>query len=271
MKRHVNGGSLSVNCLGLLAFVLLVGPACGDKSSDGGTGGTGGSSASGGSGGSRGGTGGSAGTGTGGAGGGTGGSAGSSGTGGAAGGTGGSTGGTAGSGSGGSAGTGGTGGTGGATGGSGGAGGAGGSTGGAGGSAGDAAGPAGGVDSFVGEWDYTDGQARLECPGRAPLTQNLGNDGSLLEFRAGAGVAPLILVGPNCNLRFDINGQTAVVQPNQMCMNNVAGQAATSRPTVFTFELRGQGAVQMSTWTITFTARPTEPCTMTAQGNLTRL
>jgi hypothetical protein len=264
MKRHVKGGLAANKPLGLLAIVLLAGLACSDSSDGGGTGGSGGSTASGGSGGSRGGsggsTGGSGGAGTGGASGGsTGGST-------ATGGTGGSTGGSSG-----------TAGAGGATGGSGGAGAggttgdAGGSTGGAGGSAGDAAGPAAGPERFIGEWDYTVGQAMLACPGRAPISQNLGNDGSLLAFQAGAGVAPLILIGVDCNLRFDIQGQTAVVQPNQMCMNAIAGQAATSTPTAFTFELREQGAVQMSTWTVTFTSRPTMPCTLTAQGTLARI
>jgi hypothetical protein len=264
MKRHVRGASSPGKHLGLLAIVLVAAVGCEDKSSGGGTGGSGGSSATGGSGGSRGGsggsTGGSAGSGTGGASGGSGGSTGTGGTGGATGGSGGS------AGAGGSAGgTGGSAGTGGA------AGDAGGSTGGAGGSAGDAAGPAGGPERFIGEWDYTVGQATLECPGRAPLTQNLGSDGSLLAFQAGAGASPLILIGVNCNLRFDIQGQTAVVQPGQMCMNQIAGQAATSKPTAFTFELKDQGAVQMSTWTVTFDSRPTMPCTLTNQGTLAKI
>ena len=47
-------------------------------------------------------------------------------------------------------------------------GGAGGATGGAGGSAGDASGPAAGPERFIGRWDYTMGEAKLECPGQAP-------------------------------------------------------------------------------------------------------
>ena len=175
MKRHVKGGLAANKPLGLLAVVLLAGLACCDSSGGGGTGGTGGSSASGGSGGSRGGSGGSTG--------------GSGGPGPAAPavaapagapppgeraarraaaaarpGRAGATGGTGGAGTGGATGD------------------AGGSTGGAGGSAGDAAGPAAGPELFIGEWDYTVGQAMLECPGRPPITQNLGNDGSLTRF-----------------------------------------------------------------------------------------
>ena len=260
MQRHVSRGLSTSKYWGLLVIVLAAAVACENDSSGGGTGGTGGSSAAGGSGGSRGGSGGA----TGGSGGTAGGS--TAGTGGSTGGSGGTggTGGSAGSGSGGTTG-GSTAGTGGST------GDAGGTTGGTGGSAGDAAGPAAGVESFVGEWDYTVGQAKLECPGSAPITQNLANDGSLLAFQAGAGVAPLILIGVDCNLRFDIRGQTAIVQPNQMCMNQIAGQAATSKPTAFTFELKDGGAVQMSTWTVTFAARPTMPCTLTNQGTLAKL
>jgi hypothetical protein len=205
MERYVKNSLAANKYLGLLAVVLLAALACEDKTS-GGTGGTGGSSSTGGSGGGgRGGTGGSTG---GSAGTGTGGSAGA-GTGGATGGSGGGSGGTGGAaGSGGSAGSsGGTSGTGGTT------GGAGGATGGAGGSAGDAAGPAAGPERFIGRWDYTMGEAKLECPGAAPLTQTL--DAAYLTFQAGAGAAPLILASPGCNLRFDIQGQTRWCSPTR--------------------------------------------------------
>ena len=260
MQRHVKGGLAANKYPGLLAVVLLAALACEDKTS-GGTGGTGGTTSTGGSGGggrggSGGSTGGSAGTGTG-------GSAGA-GTGGATGGSGGGGSGTGGAaGSGGSAGSsGGSSGTGGAT------GGAGGATGGAGGSAGDAAGPAAGPERFIGRWDYTMGEAKLECPGAAPLTQTL--DALYLTFQAGAGASPLILASPGCNLRFDIQGQTAVVQPNQTCTNDIANRPAMSKPTVFTFALEEQVARQESTWTVIFTATPNMPCTMTARGILAK-
>jgi hypothetical protein len=263
MKRPVIDAIPSSKLWGLLMIILVTGMACSDSSSGGGTGGTGGSSASGGSGGSRGGSGGSAGSTGGSAGSGTGGATGGSGGASATGGTGGSTGGAGGaSATGGAGGTGGTGGS---------SGDAAGGSGGSGGSGGDAAGPATGAERFIGEWDYTTGQASLACPGMAPLNQNLGNDGSFLAFQAGAGASPLILVGMNCNLRFDIQGQKAVVQPDQMCTNQIAGQAATSKPMTFTFELTAQGAAQMSTWTVTFASRPTMPCTLTAQGTLARI
>jgi hypothetical protein len=117
MHAHTPFRGLVRSSLATLALAaLMLGPACSDEDSGGGTGGAGGST------GGRGGTGGSTG-GTGGSTGGTGGSTG--GTGGSTGGTGGSTGGTGGS----------TGGTGGSTGGTGGStGGTGGTTGGTGGS-----------------------------------------------------------------------------------------------------------------------------------------
>jgi hypothetical protein len=254
MERYVKSGLVAKKTTGLLAVVLLAALACEDKTS-GGTGGTGGTSSTGGSGGSGGG-------GRGGSGGSAGGSAGT-GTGGSAGaGTGGATGGSAG----GSSGTGGAAGSGGSAGSTGGAGGA---TGGAGGSAGDAAGPAAGPERFIGRWDYTMGEAKLECPGAAPLTQTL--DAAYLTFQAGAGAAPLILASPGCNLRFDIQGQTAVVQPNQTCMNPIANRPAMSKPTVFTFALEEQVARQESTWTVIFTATPDMPCTLTGRGILAKV
>ena len=53
-------------------------------------------------------------------------------------------------------------------------------------------------------------------------------------------------------------------------MNDVAGQPATSKPTAFTFDLEEQVARQLSTWTVTFNARPNMPCTLTAQGTLAK-
>ena len=260
MQRHVNSGLAANKYPGLLAVVLLAALACEDKNG-GGTGGTGGTTSTGGSGGggrggSGGSTGGSAGTGTG-------GSAGA-GTGGAtAGGGGGSSGVGGAAGSGGSAGSsGGSSGTGGAT------GGAGGATGGVGGSAGDAAGPAAGPARFVGRWDYTMGEEKLECPGAAPLTGTL--DAAYLTFQAGAGAAPLILASPGCNLLFDIQGQTAVVQPNQTCTNTIAGKRAMFKPMVFTFALEEQVARQESSWTVIFTDTPNMPCTLTARGVLAK-
>ena len=50
-------------------------------------------------------------------------------------------------------------------------------------------------------------------PGPGALTQTL--DAAYLTFQAGAGASPLILASPGCNLRFDIQGQTAVVQPTR--------------------------------------------------------
>jgi hypothetical protein len=131
-----------------------------------------------------------------------------------------------------------------------------------------AAGPTAAPDRFVGQWDYDTGGARLECPGEKPLTQNLF--GSFLTFAVGAGASPLLLTSPDCNLRFDIKGQAAVIQPGQSCMNPIAGRAATSAPTAFSFTLQGTGAAQTSTWTVTFADAPAEPCTMSAQGMLTR-
>jgi hypothetical protein len=258
MQRHVKGGLAAHNYRGLLAVALLASLACEDKTS-GGTGGTGGTTLTGGSGGrggSGGSTGGSAGTGTG-------GSAGA-GTGGATGGSGGGSSGTGGAaGSGGSAGSsGGSSGTGGAT------GGAGGATGGAGGSAGDAAGPAAGPERFVGRWNYTMGEEKLECPGAAPLTGTL--DAAYLIFQAGAGVAPLILASPGCNLRFDIQGQTAVVQPDQTCTNAIGGKRAMFKPTMFTFALEEQVARQEASWTVIFTDTPNMPCTLTGRGILAK-
>ena len=53
-------------------------------------------------------------------------------------------------------------------------------------------------------------------------------------------IAVILLTG--CNLRFDIQGQTAVVQPNQTCTNAVANRPAMSKPTVFTFALTDEFA-----------------------------
>jgi hypothetical protein len=165
------------------------------------------------------------------------------------------TGGSGGAGTGGAAGTGGTG--------TGGAGGSG-ATGGAGGNGGPPAAP----ERFAGKWQYTSGQARLECPGMQALAEDL--TGASLTFQIGAGVSPLILESPGCNLRFDIQGQTAVVQPGQSCMNAIAGRAAKSVPTVFTFALKEQVAEQNSVWTVTFTATPNTPCTLTGLGILAK-
>jgi hypothetical protein len=141
--------------------------------------------------------------------------------------------------------------------------------GGAGGGGADAAsGPPAAAERFIGRWDYATGTARLECPGAAPLTQML--DGSYLTFQSGAGASALILASPGCNLRFDIQGQVAVVQPGQSCMNAVANRAATSRPTLFTFTLDDQVARQQSSWTVTFSATPDAPCTLTNEGVLAK-
>lgn len=121
-------------------------------------------------------------------------------------------------------------------------------------------------EKFAGRWNYDDGQAQLTCPGEKPLTQNLF--GTFLTFAIGAGVSPLILTSPDCNLRFDIHGQAAVIQAGQSCKNPIAGRAATSAPTAFTFTLQGQSAVQTSTWTVTFVDAPDAPCTLSAQGTL---
>lgn len=121
--------------------------------------------------------------------------------------------------------------------------------------------------AFLGEWDYDSGQAVLACPSATALTQDLA--GTFLTFEAGSGGAPLSLTSPDCTLRFGIKGQIASVLPGQSCMNPVAGRAATSVPTAFAFTLDGAGAMQTSTWTVTFAAAPTAPCSLTAQGHLT--
>ena len=123
-------------------------------------------------------------------------------------------------------------------------------------------------ESFAGNWKYEDGQAQLTCPGRPALTEQL--DGFVITFAIGSGVAPLILTSPGCNLYFDINGQSAVVQPGQSCKNPVANRPATSAPTMFSFTLQGMGAQLTVTWTVTFADAPNTPCTMTSQGSLVR-
>ena len=130
-------------------------------------------------------------------------------------------------------------------------------------------GPPASPERFAGRWDYATGEARLECPGAQPLTQDLYQQ--FLTFQIGAGVAPLLLASPGCTLRFNIQGQAAVIQPGQSCMNAVAGRTAVSTPTVFTFTLDEQVARQQSTWTVVFAATPNAPCTLTAQGVLAKV
>jgi len=128
-------------------------------------------------------------------------------------------------------------------------------------------GPPAAPEKFAALWKYDSGTARLDCPGQAPLMENL--KGATLTFSIGSGVAPLILASTDCNLRFDIKGASAVVQPGQACMNPVAGIPATSEATVFTFSLVGDEAIQLATWKVTFKDAPDKPCTLSNEGRLT--
>jgi hypothetical protein len=194
--------------------------------------------------------------------------------------TGGSGGATAGGGGSGGTRTGGAGGSvggGGSTGGGGGTGGAGGTSPGAdaggsadtGGGGSDVPGPAVGAERFVGEWDYMSGGAQLSCPGVPPVTQTY-QPTNFITFKAGAGVSPLILALTGCNLRFDIQGQTAVVQPGQTCAIPVGNKPATRRPDTYTFAVEGNLLRESSSWTVTFTGSADPPCMLTSQGSLTR-
>jgi hypothetical protein len=122
-------------------------------------------------------------------------------------------------------------------------------------------------EKFAGDWKYDSGTARLDCPGQAPLMEDLKD--ATLTFDIGAGVAPLILSSAGCTLYFDIKGSSAVIKPGQTCKNPIAGKPATSAPTVFTFSLTGTHAVQQASWTVTFADAPTKPCTLSNDGKLT--
>jgi hypothetical protein len=133
----------------------------------------------------------------------------------------------------------------------------------------DAPGSAVGPERFVGEWDYMSGGVQLNCPGAQPVTQTYQTT-NFITFAAGAGVAPLILALPGCNLRFDIQGQTAVVQPGQTCAFPVDDKPATRRPDTYTFALEGDLLRETSRWTVTLTGSADPPCTLTSQGSLAR-
>jgi hypothetical protein len=137
------------------------------------------------------------------------------------------------------------------------------------GSASDASGAAVGPERFVGEWDYANGGAQLSCPGQPAITQTY-DPTNYITIKAGAGVSPLILALMGCNLRFDIQGQAAVIQPGQSCALAIAGKPATRKPDVYTFALAGDGLRESSRWTVTFTGTADAPCTLTTQGTLTR-
>lgn len=133
----------------------------------------------------------------------------------------------------------------------------------------DAAGPAVGVERFVGEWDYMSGGAQLSCPGAPPVTQTYQSS-NFITFAAGAGVAPLFLVLTNCNLRFDVQGQSAVAQPGQSCAIPIGNRPATRRPDSYTFALEGNVLRESSSWTVTFTGSADPSCMLTSQGSLVR-
>jgi hypothetical protein len=133
----------------------------------------------------------------------------------------------------------------------------------------DASGNAVGAERFAGEWDYMSGGAQLTCPGAQPVTQTY-QPTNFITFNAGAGASPLVLALGTCNLRFDIQGQTAVVQPGQTCAIPVGTRAATRRPDTYTFAIEGTLLRETSSWTVTFTGSADPPCTLTSQGSLTR-
>jgi len=133
----------------------------------------------------------------------------------------------------------------------------------------DAPGPALGPERFVGEWDYMSGGAQLSCPGAQPVTQTY-QPTNFITFNAGAGASPLILALTGCNLRFDIQGQTAVVQPGQTCAFPVGNRPATRRPDTYTFAIEGNLLRESSSWTVTFTGSADPPCMLTSQGVLAR-
>jgi hypothetical protein len=133
----------------------------------------------------------------------------------------------------------------------------------------DVPGSAVGAERFMGEWDYTSGGAQLSCPGAQPITQTYLPT-NFITFTAGAGVSPLILALTGCNLRFDVQGQTAVVQPGQTCTLPVGNRPATRRPDTYTFAIEGDLLRESSRWTVTFTGSADPPCTLTSQGSLAR-
>jgi hypothetical protein len=132
----------------------------------------------------------------------------------------------------------------------------------------DAPSPAVGAERFVGEWDYVSGGAQLSCPNAPPITQTYLPT-NYITFTAGAGISPLILALTGCNLRFDIQGQTAVVQPGQTCSLPVGNRPATRQPDAYTFAIEGESLRESSRWTVTFTGSD-PPCTLTSQGSLAR-
>jgi hypothetical protein len=133
----------------------------------------------------------------------------------------------------------------------------------------DTAGPALGAERFVGEWDYMSGGLQLSCPGSQPVTQPYLPT-NYITFTAGAGASPLILALTGCNLRFDIQGQTALVQPGQTCAFPVGTRPTTRQPDTYTFAIEGDLLRESSRWTVTFTDRADPPCTLTSEGLLTR-
>lgn len=74
------------------------------------------------------------------------------------------------------------------------------------------------IDGFTGTWNWNDGSSMdVNCPNGNDV-QSLGGNDTFVEGNS----SDLVMIGDECNLDFDVTGNTASIVSGQSCKNDDA-------------------------------------------------
>jgi hypothetical protein len=125
----------------------------------------------------------------------------------------------------------------------------------------------GGVDSFVGTWNYTSGTSTTDCNGM-PATMQLSGSTTISKGIA----SPLVVVDGTCNLLLDVTGTTASARPGQQCSETDQGVNTTLKFKAYAFTVNGIVADESGSADVSATGPGGSiNCTYTSTGKLMKI
>jgi hypothetical protein len=125
----------------------------------------------------------------------------------------------------------------------------------------------GGVDGFVGTWNYSSGTSTTNCGGQSETDMLTGG----VTLSKGVS-SPLVSLSDGCNLLLDVTGSTATARPGQECSMTKNGVNATAKFTAYSFTINGIVADESGSGTLMASgAGGSVNCTVTSSGKLTKV
>jgi hypothetical protein len=123
--------------------------------------------------------------------------------------------------------------------------------------------------NFIGTWMYTSGTVTTTCMGEAPNVQQLTNSVIVSEGTS----SDLVLNDAGCITKLDISGNTASVQPGQMCtgMNQDVSLTVTYTSITFTTTDGKTGTASFSANGSVVAGGMTVTCMVTGSGTLNKV